>query len=59
LGILNPTDCVVPDLADWLNERDLLAKTLIDLKEGYRKGDLVYQKLQPHVQSSIVSRINH
>jgi hypothetical protein len=73
---MDPHDCVVPDLAEWLKERSILT-TLIQqqliraqrrMKAQADKGrserqfeerDMVYLKLQPHVQTSVVVRPNH
>lgn len=76
LGIIDPKDCVVPNIATWMKERSLLS-TLIQQQlhraqtrmkaqadkghseRQFQEGELVYLKLQPHVQTSIAARPNH
>ena len=75
-GITNPLDCIVPDLASWLKERDILTKLIqqhllraqqrmkaqADAHGSEREftvGDMVYLKLQPHIQSSVASCSNN
>lgn len=69
LGITDPQACTVPDLAQWLKDRNLLTKLiqqqLLRTKQRmkaqadksraerfFNEGDMVYLKLQPHIQSS-------
>jgi hypothetical protein len=75
LGIFDTSVCVVPDLAEWLKERNLLI-TLIQQQllraqqhmkhqadksrseRTFQVGDIVYLKLQPHIQSLAAPRGN-
>jgi len=76
LGIYDPLEVTVPNLASWLTERNLLTKLMQQqLLRGqqrmknqsdknrsereFSEGDLVYLKLQPHIQSSVAFRSNH
>ena len=76
LGIYDPLDVTIPDLASWLTERNLLTKLMQQqLLRGqqrmknqsdknrsereFSEGDLVYLKLQPHIQSSVAFRSNN
>jgi hypothetical protein len=74
-GIANPLDCSVPELSEWLQNRDMLTKVIqqqllraqqrmkahADNKRSeqeFQVNDMVYLKLQPHIQSSVASRSN-
>ncbi|KAJ1255464.1 hypothetical protein BS78_K215600 [Paspalum vaginatum] len=75
LGIANLQACTVPDLEQWLNERELLGRLIQQQllrarqrmknqadkhrsERSFEPGQMVYLKLQPHVQSSVVFRSN-
>ena len=76
LGILNPHDCSVPDLAAWMTDRDFLSHLIQQqlnraqqrmkhqadthwTEREFFVGDLVYLKLQPHIQTSVATRCNN
>ncbi|KAJ1293165.1 hypothetical protein BS78_01G047300 [Paspalum vaginatum] len=57
-GITNIQDCIVPDLEAWQQRM----KHQADAHRSERQfsvGDLVYLKLQPHIQSSVAPRSNN
>lgn len=68
--------CSVPDLEQWLKERELLNKLIQQqllraqqrmkaqadnnrTERTFAVGEMVYLKLQPHIQSLVAYRGNH
>ena len=65
LGIIDPQDCAVPNLAKWMKERSLLSTLIQQLQRAqtrmkaqadkgrferqFQEGEFVYLKFQPHI----------
>jgi hypothetical protein len=75
-GLSDAPQVTVPDLANWLKDRNLLNKVIQQQllraqqrmkhqadkgrsERSFEIGDMVYLKLQPHIQSSVAPRSNH